>query len=93
MSNLHFICIILWIHFKIRERNKCDLGDPLKGRNYFLSQLSQLDTDCILPNPIEYGSNGCAKFIAMGISNSDVFIILTWLGVTQGFDFWFFIFP
>ncbi len=33
---------VLWIHFKIREGNKCDLCDPLKGRIYFLSQLSQL---------------------------------------------------
>ncbi len=33
---------ILWIHFKIREGNKCDLCDPLQGRIYLLSQLSQL---------------------------------------------------
>ncbi len=31
---------ILWIHFKIRVGNKCDLCDPLEGRIYFLSQLA-----------------------------------------------------
>ncbi len=36
------ICNVLCIHFKMRERNKCDLCDPLKGRIYLLSQLSQL---------------------------------------------------
>ncbi len=30
---------LLWIHFKIREGNKCDLCDPSRGRIYFLSQL------------------------------------------------------
>ena len=30
---------LLWIHFKIRVGNKCDLCDPFQGRIYFLSQL------------------------------------------------------